>query len=158
MEFFTIGVFNSTENEYFRKLTENNIHTFCDIRQRRGVRGADYKFVNSKYLQARLSDLGIRYVHILDLAPNNKIRQFQKEADLKSGVLKRNRHQVGPVFANTYKSEIIGKFDFSSFIEELEKEGADRVALFCVEEKNEACHRSIVANELARIGFKITNL
>ena len=59
MEFFTIGVYNSTETEYFNKLIENNIDTFCDIRQRRGVRGAKYSFVNSNRLQEKLNELDI---------------------------------------------------------------------------------------------------
>ncbi len=53
MEFFTIGVYNSSEKEFFDKLLENNIDTFCDIRQRRGVRGAKYSFVNSNRLQQK---------------------------------------------------------------------------------------------------------
>ncbi|MBK6496895.1 MAG: hypothetical protein IPG00_01480 [Saprospiraceae bacterium] len=53
MEFFTIGVYNSTEQVYFDKLTENRIDTFCDIRQRRGVRGANYAFVNRNRLQEK---------------------------------------------------------------------------------------------------------
>ena len=68
MEFFTIGVYNSTEEEYFSKLVENNIDTFCDIRQRRGVRGSQYAFVNSNRLQARLLDLDIKYAHFINLA------------------------------------------------------------------------------------------
>jgi hypothetical protein len=31
MEFFTIGVYNSTEQEYFNKLTNNNIDTFLPL-------------------------------------------------------------------------------------------------------------------------------
>jgi hypothetical protein len=31
MEFFTIGVFNSSEREYFKKLSDNLIDTFCDF-------------------------------------------------------------------------------------------------------------------------------
>jgi len=57
MKFYTIGVYNSTEQEYFKKLTDNNIDTFCDIRQRRGVRGSQYSFVNSNRLQAKLNEL-----------------------------------------------------------------------------------------------------
>lgn len=53
MIFYTIGVYNSTENNFFNKITKNNIDTFCDIRQRRGVRGAKYKFVNSIRLQKK---------------------------------------------------------------------------------------------------------
>ena len=61
LEFFTIGVYNSTEQEFFNKLTSNEIDTFCDIRQRRGVRGAKYAFVNSNRLQNKLKELNIRY-------------------------------------------------------------------------------------------------
>ena len=78
MEFFTIGVYNSTEQEYFTKLTENNIDTFCDIRQRRGVRGAKYAFVNSNRLQEKLNELDIKYGHVIDLAPTTDIRDLQK--------------------------------------------------------------------------------
>lgn len=58
MEFFTIGLYNSSDEAFFGKLKENKIDTFCDIRQRRGVRGAKYSFVNSKKLQAGISELG----------------------------------------------------------------------------------------------------
>ena len=83
MEFYTIGVYNSTEQEYFEKLIENRIDTFCDIRQRRGVRGAKYAFVNSKRLQAKLNELDIKYGHIIDLAPTSEIRNLQKEKEIK---------------------------------------------------------------------------
>src|SRR5680860_1346667 len=98
MEFFTIGVYNSTESEYFNKLTENKIDTFCDIRQRRGVRGAKYSFVNSNRLQERLAELEMQYAHFLNLAPTTDIRDLQKEADLQQGESKRERGQLGTVF------------------------------------------------------------
>ena len=69
MKIYTIGVYNSTEQQFFSKLIDNNIDTFCDIRQRRGVRGSEYAFVNSNYLQTKLNELDIKYAHILDLAP-----------------------------------------------------------------------------------------
>lgn len=158
MEFFTIGVYNSTEREYFKKLTENQIDTFCDIRQRRGVRGAQYSFVNSNRLQQKLDELDIKYGHIIDLAPTSEIRELQKEADAQLGELKRDRSKLGKVFTITYKDRILNHFDFDSFIENLENIGASRVVLFCVEEKPEACHRSIVTDKLEQIGYKITHL
>lgn len=54
MEFYTIGVFHSDEKTFFDKLLRNNIDTFCDIRQRRGVRGYEYSIVNSNKLQHKL--------------------------------------------------------------------------------------------------------
>jgi hypothetical protein len=31
-EIYTIGVYGSSENEFFQKLTDHDIDTFCDIR------------------------------------------------------------------------------------------------------------------------------
>ena len=112
MEFFTIGVYNSTEQEYFSKLTDNNIDTFCDIRQRRGVRGAKYSFVNSNRLQVKLNDLDIKYGHVIELAPTSEIRDLQKEADAQQGELKRDRNKLGKIFTIAYKDRILGEFDF----------------------------------------------
>jgi len=158
MEFFTIGVYNLTEQEYFDKLTDNRIDTFCDIRQRRGVRGAKYSFVNSNRLQQRLSELEIKYGHVLDLAPTTDILDLQKEADAQQGELKRDRNKLGKVFSIAYRDRILSKFDFKSFIEKLDEVGADRIVFFCVEEKPEACHRSIVTERLEKLGYQITHL
>ena len=158
MEFFSIGVYNSTEQQYFKKLTDNNIDTFCDIRQRRGVRGSQYAFVNSNRLQEKLTELDIKYGHVLELAPTSEIRDLQKEADNQKGELKRDRNELGRVFTLAYKDRILSKFDFDYFIEKLEEIGAKRVVLFCVEEKPEACHRSIVTDKLEKLGYKINHL
>ena len=158
MEFFTIGVYNLTDQEYFNKLTENSIDTFCDIRQRRGVRGAKYAFVNSNSLQEKLNELDIKYGHVIDLAPTSDIRDLQKETDAQQGELKRDRNKLGKVFTNAYKDRILSHFNFDSFIDKLDEVGANRVVLFCVEEKPEACHRSIVTGKLEKLGYKITHL
>ncbi len=158
MEFFTIGVYNSTESEYFNKLSENRIDTFCDIRQRRGVRGSQYAFVNSNRLQAKLEDMDVKYGHVLELAPTSEIRELQKDADKQLGELKRERNKLGQIFTLAYKDRVLKKFNFDAFIEKLEEVGANRVAFFCVEEKPEACHRSIVTDKLESLGYKITHL
>jgi uncharacterized protein (DUF488 family) len=158
MEFFTIGVYHSTGEEYFKKLTENNIDTFCDIRQRRGVRGSQYAFVNSKRLQDKLNEFGIKYRHILALAPTPEIRESQKKADTQSGELKRNRDKLGQVFIKTYMENILEKFDLKPFIDGLDEIEAKKVVFFCVEEKPEACHRKLVTDQLEKLGYKITHL
>ena len=159
MEFYTIGVYNLTEKEFFDKLTNNNIDTFCDIRQRRGVRGAKYSFVNSNRLQQRLNDLEIKYGYIADLAPTSEIRELQKQIDLEKGELKRERQELGKVFVIEYKNRILQNFDFETFLEKLDQVGANKIALFCVEEHPEACHRSIVADKLTNTyKYKITHL
>ena len=159
MEFFTIGVYNSTEQDFFNKLVENRIDTFCDIRQRRAVRGSKYAFVNSNRLQNKLSELEIKYGHVLQLAPPKEIRELQKLADLQKGELKRERQELGGVFNSEYKNRILDNIDFDTFIENLENIGASRVVLFCVEERPEACHRSIVSNKLQeQYKYKVTHL
>lgn len=159
MEFFTIGVYNSTEKEFFDKLVQNNIDTFCDIRQRRGVRGAKYSFVNSNRLQQKLNDLEIKYGYVQNLAPTSEIRELQKEVDLQKGELKRERQELGSVFVIEYKNKVLKNFDFDGFFENLENIGANRIALFCVEESHQACHRSIVTEKLSNdYNYKITHL
>ncbi|GET25657.1 DUF488 family protein [Prolixibacter sp. NT017] len=158
MEFFTIGVYNSTEEEYFRKLIENNIDTFCDIRQRRGLRGAKYAFVNSNRLQSKLKDLAIEYKYFQSLAPTSEIREFQKKVDKEDGAQKRTRNKLSQIFTVVYKDRILSKFDFDSFIDKLEDDGAKKVVLFCVEENPMACHRSIVTDKLEKLGYKTTHL
>jgi len=159
MTFYTIGVYGSTENEFFQKLIANNIDTFCDIRQRRGVRGAKYAFVNINRLQQKLIELDIKYGHILELAPTKEIRELQKEADAQKGELKRDRQELGQVFRIKYINKILKNFDFDSFIEKLDEIGASKVALFCVEERPEACHRSIVTEKLnSQFNYDIVHL
>jgi uncharacterized protein (DUF488 family) len=158
-DFFTIGVYNSTELDFFNKLIENNIDVFCDIRLRRGVRGAKYSFVNSNKLQKKLAELSIKYKHVLELAPTKEIRETQKKIDSQKQELKRERLYLGQTFNIEYESKILKNFNFNIFLEELEKVGATHVVFFCVEENTTACHRSLVTNELNKtFNFKITHL
>lgn len=151
IKIYTIGVYNSTEDSYFAKLIQNKIDLFCDIRQRRGVRGSQYKYVNSNYLQAKLNDLGIKYIYIKDLAPTNDIRQKQKDADKVNGETKKQRTSLGSVFKEEYIKQVLDPFDIVSFAKELEANAARNIVLFCVEEHANACHRSLVAERLSSI-------
>ena len=91
INFFTIGVYGFTEEEFFKIIKENNIDTFCDVRRRRAVRGSKYSFVNSMKLQSKLSELSINYLHYLELSPTNEIRNKQKEDDKNKDIYKRQR-------------------------------------------------------------------
>lgn len=159
MTFYTIGVYNKSEEEFFKSLTANNIDTFCDIRQRRGVRGSKYSFVNSTRLQEKLSSLDIKYGHIIDLAPTQEIRELQKNDDHIKGMLKSERQLLGDIFISEYKERILNKFNFDFFFEKLDQAGANKIVLFCVEELAQACHRSIVAEKLLNsYNYDIINL
>ena len=158
MHIFTIGVYGSTEQQFFGKLAENGIDTFCDIRQRRGVRGSQYAFVNSKRLQDKLAEMGISYTYLKDLSPTKEIRAAQKEADKLCGIQKKDRTRLGDVFINGYR-EHIADYNFGELIDKLNGMQADNVAFFCVEASPYACHRSLVAERLHKIfGYQITHL
>jgi hypothetical protein len=159
MKFFTIGVYNSTELEFFDKLVKNKIDTFCDIRQRRNVRGPKYPFANSTRLQARLKELGIKYEYIAGLAPTAEIRNIQKKIDAQNGESANERQQLGQAFKLQYVNKIINSFDFKSFFDRLQQAGAKNIVFFCVEESAEACHRSLVTKKLnEEYGYKIKHL
>lgn len=159
MRVFTIGVYNSTEAQFFNKLKDNHIDTFCDIRQRRGVRGSKYAFANSTYLQKRLMEIGIHYLYELALAPTKRIREKQQEEDVRLGKRKQDREQLGRVFVDEYHKNIICNFDFDSFHKKLKDVNAENVVFLCVEERAKACHRSIVAEEMRwRYGYEVIHL
>lgn len=158
MDIFTIGVYGFTEQPFFSKLAENRIDTFCDIRQRRGVRGSQYAFVNSKRLQDKLAEMSIRYTYFKELSPTKEIRAAQKEADKRNGIQKKDRTRLGDVFINGYR-EHIADYDFNEMVEKLKDMGADKVVFFCVEESPYACHRSIVAKKLHKLfGYPVNHL
>ena len=104
---FTIGVYGSTENSFFEKLAQSRIDLFCDIRQRRGVRGSQYKYVNSNYLQIKLFEMGIKYLYVKELAPTKEIRQKQKDADKLNNETKKQRTSLGYVFVSEYNLIIL---------------------------------------------------
>ena len=158
LQFVTIGVYGTTADAFFEALQTAGVDTFVDVRQRRGVRGAKYAFVNSKRLQARLAELGIRYLHRKDLAPTKAIREQQYAVDKLNQVGKRNRSQLGDVFITAYHDEILSEFDPQTLLADL-PDDAQTVALFCVERDAEACHRSLVAARLAEtLGVTIQHL
>lgn len=149
MRIVTIGGYGYTETEFLRALQKANVDAFVDIRQRRGMRGAKYAFLNSLRLQALLASAGIVYFHALDLAPTAGVRDAQKEEDRELGVTKRGRTQLSPAFLQKYRSEILPNFDSGRLLAGLN--GATTIALFCVESHPLACHRSLAAEHLVRV-------
>jgi uncharacterized protein (DUF488 family) len=145
----TIGVYGFDKESFFQALLDAKVDTFCDIRMRRGMRGSTYAFVNSASLQRRLGELGIRYVHFKDLAPDQEIRAKQKQEDEKLGVAKRARKALGQTFIEAYEKECLSTFNTGEFIKQLGQD-AQVIGLFCVEREPEACHRSLAAKRLAQ--------
>ncbi|MDM8532752.1 DUF488 domain-containing protein [Anaerolineales bacterium HSG25] len=156
-KFFTIGVYGSTEDSFFKALTDTGIDMFCDIRLRRGMRGKKYAYVNSTYLQAKLEQLTIGYVHHKELAPSKAIREQQKEADKRDKIAKRDRQQLGDVFVQAYEKEILVDFEVETFANSFAK--SQKVVLFCVERDPSACHRSLLAKKLSQnLGITVEHI
>ncbi|OUM90666.1 MAG: hypothetical protein BAA01_02125 [Bacillus thermozeamaize] len=147
MNIYTIGVYGYSENDFFNKLMDHKIDVFIDIRRRRGMRGRKYAFVNSKYLQMRLEEIGIRYLYQKELSPTQEIRAYQKEEDKKAGVTKHTRNKLSQTFVDKYNEECLDKFDLNSFIYQFEQDS--NILFFCVEKFPEACHRYLVTQRLA---------
>jgi uncharacterized protein (DUF488 family) len=159
MKFYTLGVYGTTEAEFFQKLLDNRIDIFCDIRARRAVRGAGYAFVNAARLEAKLEKLKIAYIPIKELATPPEIKELQSQVDAKTGVSQRQREQLSPAFAAAYTKAVLEQFDFNQLVQQLSLLPAERVAIFCVEKFPAACHRSLVAEHLhAHYGFSIVHL
>jgi hypothetical protein len=122
------------------------------------MRGSQYAFVNSKRLQAKLRELGIHYLHAKELAPSQQNRDEQRVADERAGVGKRDRTMLGEAFKGSYRNERLSSFQSAEFIEKLGGQ-VEVVALFCVEREPGACHRSLVAEYLAReLGLPVKHL
>jgi uncharacterized protein (DUF488 family) len=153
----TIGVYGFTAGAFLETLRAANAHVVVDVRQRRGVRGSEYAWANSKRLQAALDETGIAYRHEKGLAPTTELRRLQYREDAKQGVGKRSRSQLAPEFRARYTAEILDRADLATFVADLPAEGAS--ALLCVERDPEACHRSLVADRLAdEYGLPVVHL
>jgi uncharacterized protein (DUF488 family) len=143
----TIGVYEADLESFLAALRAAEVALVMDVRQRRGVRGREYAWANAQRLQAALADAGIAYEHHKELAPTTELRHLQYAEDDRRGVGKRSRRELAPAYVERYRREILDHVDLDSIVERMPDDGA--TALLCVERDPEACHRSLVAAELA---------
>ena len=157
LQLVTIGVYGFDLQAFLGALKGAGVALLLDVRQRRGVRGAEYAWANSKRLQAALEESGIGYRHVKELAPTTEMRQLQYRADDREGVGKRSRVRLDDEYRNRYEREILAPFDLAELAAELPSNRA--TALMCVERDPEACHRSLIAARLAKEdGAEVTHL
>jgi uncharacterized protein (DUF488 family) len=153
----TIGVYDFDASSYARALDEAGVTKVFDIRQRRGVRGAQYSWANAQRLQVLLADAHIGYEYHPELAPDTEMRQLQYRDDDRQGVGKRSRVRLAPEYVRIYTGEILDLVPLEPLIRRLPVHGIG--ALMCVEATAQACHRSLVAERLAeRFGFEVVHL
>ena len=152
----TIGVYGYDGASFLRALRDADVGLLLDVRQRRGVRGAEYAWANAQRLQAALGRAWVDYEHRRDLAPTTELRQLQYAADEVAGVGKRSREVLDVEYVRRYTSEVLDGVDLGPVAAALE---AGPVALLCVEADPAACHRSLVARRMAeRFAVRVTHL
>ncbi len=141
----TIGVYGFDLDSFLAALDEGEVGTVVDVRQRRGVRGAQYAWANARRLQAALGEAGFGYRHMKELAPTTELRQLQYREDARLGEGKRSRTKLAPRYAHDYTEEILDHANLAP----LAALAAETLsALLCVERDHEACHRSLIAARL----------
>jgi uncharacterized protein (DUF488 family) len=152
----TIGVYGFDRSGFLQALAAARIDVLVDVRQRRGVRGSEYAWANSRRLQAALAEAGIEYLHIKELAPTTAMREAQYREDARRGEGKRSRTVLAPVYRRLYTEQVLDPADLSPLVA-LTRDR--RPALLCVERDARACHRSLIAERLRlEAGVTIRNL
>lgn len=140
----TIGVYGFDGSTFLECLRRADVRLLLDVRQRRGVRGPEYAWANSRRLQAALAEAGIAYEHHPELAPTTELRHLQYAEDDRRGVGKRSRRELAAAYVRRYTAEILDPADLAPIVP-----GDAVAALFCVERDPRACHRSLIAQRLA---------
>jgi uncharacterized protein (DUF488 family) len=142
----TIGVYGFDGESFLQRLREADVRLLLDVRQRRGVRGPEYAWANSRRLQAALAQAQIAYEHHPELAPTTELRQLQYAEDDRLGVGKRSRSQLAAEYVRRYTTEILDRADLTPIVSALSS--GVTATLLCVERDPEACHRSLIAQRL----------
>lgn len=143
---YTIGGYGYSQNSFFDRLEANGVDVLVDIRQRRGMRGRRYSFLNSTALQTELLERGIAYLHLKELSPTTLVRDAQKSQDLSSGVAKRKREILSCEFIEAYSDNVLVNLNPEDILAKILD--YKRPCFFCVEAAERACHRSLVTDWL----------
>ena len=153
----TVGVYQSSLDDFLNRLQRHRVAMVVDVRQRRGVRGREYAWANSLRLQAALNEAGIQYRYLPELAPTTQLRQLQYREDDRLKVGKRSRVELSAAYREGYLREVLDRVDLGAVLASLPDESTS--ALLCVERDAAACHRSLIAARLhAEYHVPILNL
>jgi uncharacterized protein (DUF488 family) len=158
MQVFTIGVYGWEEKDFAQAIRDAAPGVFVDVRRRRGLRGATYAWANSARLQATLAEFGIPYIHRLDVAPSDATRHIVARDAVADGIGYRDRTILSQEYLDAYGQEVLATFDGKEFVTLLGEDVAS-IMLFCVERVPAACHRSLLAEQLARdLGAEVVHI
>jgi uncharacterized protein (DUF488 family) len=139
MKLFSIGFTQKSAEQFFELLKNNKIDCLVDIRL--NPNGQLSRFAFEKDLPYFLDKLanGCRYVHRVDLAPQNNLL---KEVRTKGSAMNKDY--------KLFEKEFIKYLEDESNIENFVKQfnNYQNVALLCSEHTTEKCHRRLVCDML----------
>ncbi|MEV0422136.1 DUF488 family protein [Streptosporangium canum] len=90
----TIEVHGFGGEFFLHRLRPADVRLLLDVRRRRGVRGPEYAWANSRRLQAALAHVRIAYEHRPEFAPATELRRLRYAEDDRQGVGKRSRREL----------------------------------------------------------------
>lgn len=136
---FNIGFTQKTAKEFFGNLKDNKIDCLVDIRL--NPNGQLSRFAFEKDLPFFLDKLvnGCKYVHRVDLAPQNELL---KEVRTKGSAMSKDYR----LFEKEFNQYLEKESNIGNFVEQFYK--YQNVVLLCSEHTTEKCHRRLVSNML----------
>lgn len=140
---FTIGYEGFSIEDFIKKLKDSNIQQLIDVRELALSRKNGF---SKGILSLKLKEAGILYKHIPELGSPKEIRhQLHQDWDYKR-------------FFEEYKNHI-KDLDVLGNISDIEgRAKRKKTVLLCFEKDPKTCHRSIIAEELVKRGWRINNL
>lgn len=135
---FTVGYQGRTADELADLLKERGIERVIDVRQNALSRKRGF---SKTALRGWLEEAGIEYLHLPELGtPRELRRDYVTPEEVRQG----------------YLGHLRGKEALVEMLSLLVEQR--RTALLCFERDPEACHRSVLADELARRGARVEHL
>lgn len=144
MKLFTIGYEKRDTDEFFEVLSKNEIAVLADIR---AVAYSRRKEFSKTALAAKLTELGIEYVHLRDLGGPKELRDKVRADD------------DYDYFFDKYRKYLKEQADALKTL--LNLATRKTVCLLCYERDVNRCHRRAVAEELSKMAdraFEILHL
>lgn len=144
---YTIGYEGYTIEKFVKKLKDSNIQQLIDVREIALSRKNGF---SKSILKLELNKVGIRYEHLEKLGSPREIRHKLKDSKMSLEDYK--------IFFEEYKKHINDEdvMQNISLIEGLAKRR--KSVIMCFEKNYKICHRSIIAEELKRRGWKVNHL
>lgn len=140
---YTIGYEGETIEKFVKKLKDSNIQQLIDVRELPLSRKNGF---SKELLKGILEKEGIKYTHLKELgSPRNIRHQLYKDLNYEKFFAEYQKHiNDEDVMQNISVTEGIAK--------------RRKSVIMCFEKNYKTCHRSIIAEELKRRGWKVNHL